>query len=72
MVDPYVPVPVAAPELVLKRSTAKEAPDPALVTEYTTSAFVRPGARVRARVIHRARMGYFRLVHGKLLPTFLM
>jgi hypothetical protein len=28
---------------------------------------VRPGARVRARVIHRARMGCFRLVRGRFL-----
>ena len=72
MVFPYVPVPVAAPELISKLAPDTKAPDPALVTEYTTSALVRPGARDKARVIHRARMGCFRLVRGRFLQSFFM
>ena len=73
MVFEYVPAPVAAPESVLKiAADPLELPDTALVTEYTKSALVRLGARVRAKVIHNARMGCFRLVRGRFLQSILM
>ena len=69
MVSEYVLTPVAAPELVPKVAPSKEPLE--LVTEYTTSALVRPGARDRARVIHRARMEFSMLIRRKILPLFL-